>query len=324
MWGNKLGWGISAAMVILFVGLVLLVEMSMRVSPPTAMGRDTGNLANVELPVKPQTLVKPGTEPGDAAELYLRAIEEFRTNAFDYTSFMQDSRATLAQGRKLKAIDWLLEARDRSECSGILKSKPELAITYEPSKAIEALRVYGSILSRLGLLAGAAKQTDDAIKFHEAAFVMGMRLADERVVYAQYSAGTGMMGTAAQALKSVYTRNNQTDKATPFEEFDTARVEFEKQTIAPIWRVISSVDPRVIKTHPGDVFAFALEGSDAMWRVEAVMKLGRMKYFASRAGDQRGAKRTVRHLADSDPNPLVRLAASRARDLTIEEYRMIQ
>jgi len=319
MWGNKLGWGISGAMVILFVGAVVLLNLSLSISPPTGKT----NALSVELPISPAGIVSAGTEPGDAGELYLRAIDDYRSNYFAYDQFLGDSGATVAQGMKLPAVQWLLDARDKAECS-IFKAKPELVVTYEPSKAVDALRVYGNVLTRLGLLTGASGKTPDAIKFHEAAFVLGRWMSAERVVYAEYSAGTGMMGTAAAGLARIYLKQKDNVTVAKFEDFNNARVDFEKNTIAPVWRVLSSIDPNVIKNYPGDIFVIARTSSEPMWRTEAVLKLGRMKYFAGRKGDQVGANRTVRALADTDADPVVRRAAALARDLTIEQYRQIR
>jgi hypothetical protein len=60
-----------------------------------------------------------------------------------------------------------------------------------------------------------------------------------------------------------------------------------------------------------------------MWRVEACFQLGRMRFNLGdngRAADQRHAMMLLRKLADSDPDPIVKLAAAKARDLTPQDY----
>ena len=79
--------------------------------------------------------------------------------------------------------------------------------------------------------------------------------------------------------------------------------------------------------HTGDIFYLAKNAADRVWRVEAIVALGRMKYFvgdADSVADQRGAMRLVREWSD-DPNQdvVTRQAAKAARDLTIEQYRGI-
>ena len=63
-----------------------------------------------------------------------------------------------------------------------------------------------------------------------------------------------------------------------------------------------------------------------MFRVEAIFAMGRMRFFAGengRIGNQRGAIQELKKLAE-DPDPIIRLAATEARDLTIEQYRIMQ
>jgi hypothetical protein len=62
-----------------------------------------------------------------------------------------------------------------------------------------------------------------------------------------------------------------------------------------------------------------------MWQVEAIMKLGRMRFMRGvRAADQRDANLVVKELAAKDNlPPSVKAAAIAARDLTVEKFRMI-
>jgi hypothetical protein len=62
-----------------------------------------------------------------------------------------------------------------------------------------------------------------------------------------------------------------------------------------------------------------------MWRVEAILALGRMLFYdceGRRIGDQRGASRALtNHLTDKDP--VIRAAAKAALDLTREQMRTL-
>jgi hypothetical protein len=75
----------------------------------------------------------------------------------------------------------------------------------------------------------------------------------------------------------------------------------------------------------GDVFYLAQHAQERMWRVEAILALGRMKYFVGeggRRGDQRGATRHLKqHALDKDP--VIRAAAKAALELTREQMRTL-
>jgi hypothetical protein len=98
-----------------------------------------------------------------------------------------------------------------------------------------------------------------------------------------------------------------------------------REQIDPVVAFVRSIDARVVGTRTGDVFELARRSGERMWRVEAVMALGRVRYFAGTsdsAADQRAAYALVKKLAENDPDPVVRTAAAASRDLTIEQYRM--
>jgi hypothetical protein len=87
--------------------------------------------------------------------------------------------------------------------------------------------------------------------------------------------------------------------------------------------VIISNDQATLEQYAGDVFYFARHAPERMWRVEAIMKIGRYRYNAGRVGDQRSAIKVLKELSN-DPDPVVRAAANEAQELTIEQYRMLR
>jgi hypothetical protein len=59
-----------------------------------------------------------------------------------------------------------------------------------------------------------------------------------------------------------------------------------------------------------------------MFRVEAILKLGRYRFNSARAADQLAAPRILKTL-EADPDPAIQTAARAAQGLTVEQYRMI-
>jgi len=138
-------------------------------------------------------------------------------------------------------------------------------------------------------------------------------------------AGLQIMSESAIVLKKIATAQHDLSAEAKLVEFDAARQEFYKQRIEPMLRVLNAVDENIVGQHTGDVFYIAQDKKgERVWRVEAIFALGRMKYFVGtggRIGDQRGAVKVLKKLADSDPDPVIRAAAASARDLTIDDYR---
>ena len=90
-------------------------------------------------------------------------------------------------------------------------------------------------------------------------------------------------------------------------------------------RVVQAFDAKTVGTHTGDLFELAKRSKERMWRVEALMALGRVRYFAGTGGtaaNQRVAMALLREIAEEDEDYVVRTAAGAARNLTVEEHRM--
>jgi hypothetical protein len=83
-----------------------------------------------------------------------------------------------------------------------------------------------------------------------------------------------------------------------------------------------SADAPRIAANAGDVIRFAKMAKERMFRVEAILKLGRYRFDSARGADQLAAPRILGEL-EKDPDPVIETAAEAALGLTIEQYRMI-
>src|SRR5206468_10793092 len=168
-----------------------------------------------------------------------------------------------------------------------------------------------------------SKDPAGAMRYAQASFALGQRLFQERLTANELLAGLQLMAESAMVMKKLSGASGDGALSAKLSEFDSSRQELYRKRIEPMLRVLTAVDERVVGEHPGDVFYLAQHAGDRVWRVEAIFALGRMKYFVGlngRTGDQRGATRKLKKLAD-DPDPVIRAAATSARDLTLEEYR---
>src|SRR5688572_4554089 len=84
MWGNRLGWGISAAIAIVVIGiLAMYVRQASTISQPTQFGRDVVDAGPLALTVGPQTVLA-GGEDCDAGQRYSEAIALYNRSPRDY------------------------------------------------------------------------------------------------------------------------------------------------------------------------------------------------------------------------------------------------
>ena len=324
MWGNRLGWCISAALVALFGATVYGFEAAKATTAPTALGRDPATMESVALPVAPGTVVAM-TESRDAGPLYRRVVERYRADDLTY-----DRLAQSAGGRSLDAADAaalpafapLIEATPLASAT-LFADDPAAVVSYKSDPPdLAALRAVGLAAANTALRLGKSDPAR-ARELYEAAFSLGAKLFAERLTYAELQAGLELMSTASAGLADWAAKQNDADLAIKVKLFDDARKGYAEQRLAPAWRAISSVDPAVNATHAGDVFAFAEGSREPMWRTEALLKLGRLRYSAARIGDKAAAARVARARADNSETDAEKLAAAAARDLTLIDFRRL-
>lgn len=309
MFGNRLGWGISAALV-LVVGLALwqfIYRPGTEAQPPTAVGQNAEKFT-LELSPDPRTLAPFMTEPQSAVELYKQAIAEYEAK-----------RPVLGEPdpRELaKAIDLLVQA-SKMKGAGVFVDRPGELINYSARRpGLEALKSLGDMAFRLGREAQNAKQPDKARQMYEAMFALGLKLYEERLTYDEMNAGWNLLAVASYLGPLQPTAALQEQ----YRNFDQHLLPFSTSKIQPPLKAI-----RVLEPYVGDMIELARNAGDRMWRVEAALALGRCKYLAldMTLGDKVSAKRTLNALAE-DQDPFLQLAAQAARDLSVEQFRMLK
>lgn len=324
MWGNRLGWGISAAIVLIAIALVyVLVQMIGAVTEPTELVTSGLALAPIELPTSPRELLDDHAESVDDSEqdcdagaLYRQAIEHYRADPQFYERFLSQPKA----GVTLRGVDLVLQAASCRPRTALFADRLEDVVMIQGNKpAIAAIADVG----RATIIGGLLSKGGDPARARQhfvAAFALGAILFDERIVYDEFEAGMQLMSQASRALAGLEQDPAQQRQWT---RFDERRLDYFKTNVEPVLRAVHSIDAAVVDRHAGDLARIAQEARDPMWRVEATMALGRQRFFAARVGDQRAAVRTLDALS-RDPNPAVALAARNARAMTIEQYRQLR
>jgi hypothetical protein len=318
MWGTRLGWSISFAIALITIALLYTLARLAGTTTPTTELLTTGKaLENIELRLSPRDLLPAQNPDCDAGEFYRKAIAQYLADPRPYDDFLSNPR----RGASLPAVDAILQGASCQRMT-LLADRLEEVVTYEADKPpIVALRALGRATINLGLLS-----RDDpaaALKYYQAAFSLGVKLFDERVVFAELQAGEDLMSQAAAAMANLAAPPGNAPKPGELREFEQKRIEEYRQRIEPVIRVISSIDQAIVDRHAGDIRALAIEARERMWRVEATLALGRQRYFVGRAGDRRAAIRLLEKLA-RDADPAVQLAAKEALSLTPQMYRQLR
>ena len=317
MFGNRIGFGVSVVILIaagLFLWFIQVIGTAM--SPETAVGANAATYT-MKLPINPRDLATWMTEDGDSTPVYkeLDAFVDKEHNAFYF--FTEKGSVESGHIAKIEQAAALLIKAGRLKGGGVFKDNPADLITYDSDRPrLKRVDVMKDAFLRLGARYMAANQTDKARDVYQGLYSMGVKMYEERFIFEEWFTGRALMAFSQYLAK--IEKEKSPAAAEKFLSFEAQFPPFHKANIAAVQNAIQVVDP-----NSGDVAALALKGGDAMWRVEAILALGRVKYSGHTAPDQKGALRIVTQLAN-DPDPRIKTAATAARDLTVEDFRKIR
>jgi hypothetical protein len=325
MYGNRLGWMISAGMVIVMTGLLVMLAKADTISPPSAFARDPAVLAPLP-PLEGMSEIVSMDEAGDAGPTYRKAIEAFKRNPKAYETFQTATKTDeKVVGPLREGVD-AIKAGTRLSGMVLFAAEPASVINYDSERTdIPALQAVGMAAARWGLLIH-KENPKEALALFEAVFSLGAKLFIERVTLDEARAGLGLMGASTTYIARL---SEPTDKAraAAAKAFDERRKAYNADHLDAMARVLTSVDPGVMGRHAGDVFVIADRAAEPMWRVEAIRQLGKMRFAKmrdKRRGDELGALRAVRRYAQSTDNPAIAAAGKAAVGLTEPDFRMMR
>jgi hypothetical protein len=320
MWGNTKGWIISAILVIAFTTTVCALQMTG--TTPSGMtpafAARVASLEPIRLPTSPDSMVRM-SDDCNAADAYREAIRQYEANPSLYETFRTDRSDQYAACEQLVLGT---HCRDMT----LWTKNPEALVNWDREKEpLVALQKVGHVTALRALAALKSNDLSAATAYGEAAFALGAKLAGERIVYDEFEAGLGLMGEAAPVLRDIAKARHDSQREGQIDAFDKARQGFMRPD-GPIYDlhvITANIDGNVSGARAGDVFYLAQHSPERLWRVEACFQLARIHRNVGdngRASDQRYAQMLLRRIADTDTDPIVKLAATKARDVTDAEY----
>jgi hypothetical protein len=320
MFGNRLGWSLAAGILLFATWVAFLTWQAGHTTPPTGWVEAT--VHPIGLPRGADAVV-PSNDPADAAPLYATAIDDYRTRIGEYDA-LENGRLK-NPSTPLAGVNALIKAMPR-QTMNLFRRAPQDAVSYDPDKPpLQALLHVAKVTTLLGMGQMRQDNLEEAGNDFAAVYALGLKLFQERVDFAELSAGEELMGLGGTALQRLAKRQGNTDMVLSLASLDADRLQRFDSDIQPVWAVVSSIDQSTMAAHAGDMFQLATDHSaDLVWRVEATLHLGRLKYDAGRRADEVAAELLLQRMADDQSEePAVRTAAALARDLTIEQYRML-
>jgi hypothetical protein len=319
MFGNILGWSISGVILILTtIAMWGFYVAGAYLSPPGTVGQKAASYS-MQLPLEPRSLATWMTEDGDAIAIYKEAIADYNAKTRYYNAYIERGKPNSPEYKQIENGINLLVKAATSKRPGVFADRPGELITYDTDRPAlkEALRTIGTAAKKVGRQiegqpATSPSETEKnrarAREIYRAVYTLGVKLYEERLVFDEWYEAREMLSVA----KWLGETSESADEGNRFKQVDNQILEFYKTKIEAVQNTIMVLYPNA-----GDVAALATNAGDPMWRVEAILALGRARYTAARAGDQLGATRLIEALT-SDSDPRIRLAATVAKNLTRE------
>ena len=334
-WGNALGWTSAGLLVAVVAALLAVLHRTNAMTPPTAFGRDPANYAAVALPLDATRVagqVRPGNADAtaDAGAIYRAAADAYLADpraGRTYEDFAEAADKPAPPGA-LPLVQTLVDALDARAGTDVkvFGSDPASLVNYDRAlPRLEALFALGRAAQRqASLLAarGGPGDLDASRQLFAAAFALGVRLYQERVVYRELQLGYRLAGQSLGGLVALAKKRGDAGRAAELAEQSDAFRAYVNGRLEPAWSALAAIDDvargdDAADVHAGDVaFVAANESADPMWRTEAILRLGKNRLAAARLGDRAGATRTLRALARSVSDPRLKLAVAQAQKLT--------
>jgi hypothetical protein len=325
MWGNKPGWFISVIIAAVFGWLIWSLGRPEGISAPSGEFNLT---KEVRLPVAPEDAL-PGvmTDDRDAGDIYWQAIHLYLQNPKDYEVANYYTRR-----KSLPAVDLLLSATSAKRATIFLK-QPDAIVNYKfPSPELDALMALGTIANSIAFSAQAKGDEETTSAYADASFALGAKLYRERLVHGELLGGINLMQSAGDTFKANANKRGDPAEQERWQRFGNQTKNYEMMEIEPLHNKIVSTSRDDIARYAGDVFQLAQHNPDRMWQVEAILKIGRYRFNATRMPDQVAAKRMLGDNPaqygypdfEKSDDPAVRTAGRAARELTQEQYRMMR
>ena len=319
MWGNRLGWIISAAIVMLIAGAFVWASFEAgRTTPQSEFSTKTENFDALEFPGDPAHLLAiPDMTNGDGGELYWEAIKIVRGNPDLY----EGAKADPQRVTEYTALRPIIEAA-RHATADIFRSRPDAVVKFGKRPALDAIEKAGILCRDIGIQYARQSNFEEAQRYLTASYVLGLRLFQDRQCHRELDIGMGLMGTSVSNLAAIAGAQKNEALQKKLGDFITGYRAFDQERVKRLERVITSIDPKVSRQHVGDVFKLAQESREKVWKLESVLRLGMYRFNSPLAGDRRAANRMIREFAKSE-DPAIRSAAMAARDLTVEDFRRL-
>ena len=335
--GNKTGWILALAVVLVVVFALYFVLFDPPPSPPRdTIGPGFLDLKQIDVPLT-EVIGIELTAPGNAAADYQKAIQIEMANHEDINRMGDIERLEALTGDSNPWDDPVIKICKEIHghvATGAKKQKMEFVFVFTPKKldvlyhqrAADQLYRVSVAVHLLYLIHFDRKEFAQAEKILKDLMIMGIHLFEERALPHIGMDGLEMQRVAAQRLQELYEKWDAAPRSRipALKQYENAINVISanyRQKKKILWDNIPANDP---VTHepiiaPGDVFNVIENDQDRAWRVQGLLTLGALKYRATGRGDLKKIGELIAEYK-LKKDPIVSEAAKAAGKFTNEDF----
>lgn len=348
--GSPLGWFLAGVVVVVVVAGLAVVHRARSATPTTAVFADASLWQTAPLAVDLDpvlTRIGPAGEGllssnQDTGEHYREAIDLFvssRPHRLGLEDFLRPGTTRSAKDENVLGFFEMIEQGGAGKAATIFAGEPEVLINYD--RGLERLRALEQIgqaaLKQASLLISetrdapddAARQRgrDEARRLFAVTAALGQALQREQIIYKEFEAGGEFLSAGLGGLIGLAKLEQNKDVERAVKGQRDALSATMAGPITTTWEAIATInDPAKLNDaadiHAGDVLAIASRNeAHPMWRVEAILRTGKLRFDATRPGDAVFANRLLEALETAVTDEHQKLALEQATDLTKEQMR---
>src|SRR5258706_1040129 len=198
MFGNRLGWGISAAILLVTALLMsLLYKMGTQIAPPGTVGLNAANYS-MQLPLDPRSLATWMSEEQDAIAIYKEAIAEYNAKTLAYNAYIERGKLNSPEYAQIeKGVNLLVKASTMRR-PGVFADRPGELITYDSDRPArkEAMRTVATAARTAGRQLEVEKNVSKAREIYRGVYTLGVKLYEERLVFDEWYEAREMLSVA--------------------------------------------------------------------------------------------------------------------------------
>lgn len=329
--GNKIGWIIAGALVLLIAAAAILKFVVFPShAKPTHITLKEGFLDKAEMTINPSEVIgRSISGTGNAGDDYDRAIKLFAENARAFRRAMNRAEHTREIDLDSDVLT-PLENVARHVALGAQKEEMHYTFVHTPEefivgwfyKPVDRIEELMQALHLLVTYYERQKEYAKAAKVTESMLVMGWHMVNERSRPFMLQVGADWQKYAIEALRDYYKKmGDQYKSRTPAIEEYGRQLSVMVSAFNEKRTAVFNLDSK--KMHPGDIYNVAENDKDRAWRVQAILWLGVLRHtHSNHRGDMKYIDKLIEKYLDSS-DPLEVAAAKAARDMTDADFNQI-